>query len=241
MDIQTQAKYQIQSYWQDFDQIEGWFVKMIVQVMSLIDSYQQQNQIRGSVAEIGVYRGKSFIPLLSLCKERELALAVDCFENNQFNRDGSGLGAQHDKFMENVKMYAPQASHRVRVMQGDSMLFDSHSYLQQLNGEKIRIFSIDGGHTAEATQDDMRKAYPCLPDGGVIIIDDFFNSSWPGVGEGVHCFMIQEQPNLKPFFIGGNKVMFTHPSHVKGYIDIITTSMKPQKISTLFGSTVCIY
>ena len=241
MDIKTAVKYKLQDYLKDFDLIEGWFIKTIADVMVLIDLSQQQNRIGGSVAEIGVYKGKSFIPILSLCKEQELALAVDCFEKTEFNRDFSGFGAQYEQFLENVKKYAPQASHRVRVMQGDSMSFDYSSYLEQVNGDKIRIFSIDGGHSAEATQDDMRKAYQCLQDGGVIIIDDFFNSSWPGVGEGVHRFMIKEQPNLKPFFIGGNKVIFTSASYVEGYIAAITAKMEPKKYSTFFNSPVCIY
>lgn len=231
----------LNSYLQDFNKVEGWFVKYIVDILIIIDSYQSTNQITGHLAEIGVFRGKSFIPLLALCKENEIALAIDCFEDTHFNRDGSGFGASVSRFLAVVNQYLEIESHRVKILQGDSLKFSAQDYLHQLNGGKARIFSIDGGHTAESTFDDMKKSYSCLEYGGVMIIDDFFNQSWPGVCEGVARYMTSGQVNIKPFFIGGNKVMFTHESHVEGYISAISDRMKPEKYSEFWGSKVMIF
>ena len=51
-----------------------------------------------SLAEIGVYHGKSFLALVSLRKQNERCVAIDCFENQaEINRDESGVG-DYEKF-----------------------------------------------------------------------------------------------------------------------------------------------
>lgn len=233
-------KQDISQYLQNFDQIGGWFVKPIVDVLLKVNEYQNQHQIKGSVAEIGVYQGKSFIPLCSLCRQGELALAVDCFEEEQFNIDRSGIGCQYDIFISNLEKYAAFDINNLRILKGDSGAFKPQDYIDQVEGSKIRVFSIDGGHTAEATEKDLINAYECIQNGGVIIIDDYFNPSWPGVSEGVNRFLIKGSHKLKPFFIGWNKIMFTHPQHTEGYIAKIIETIQPSSTSTFFNSRVMI-
>lgn len=77
-------------------------------------------------------------------------------------------------------------------------------------GGKIRLFSVDGGHTSHITQCDLETVSNSLVDGGVIILDDYFNAAWPGVSEGTNRFFILgNKTGIIPFAIGGNKVFFT--------------------------------
>ena len=45
----------------------------------------------------------------------------------------------------------------------------------------MRLFSVDGGHTAELARHDMLTADGAIGEQGIIILDDFFNEAWPGV------------------------------------------------------------
>ena len=70
------------------------------------------------------------------------------------------------------------------------------------------MFSVDGAHTAAATRTDLGNAAACLTEGGVLVIDDVFNSDWPGVSEGFHSFMSASDQQLLPFVIAYNKVQY---------------------------------
>jgi hypothetical protein len=54
----------------------------------------------------------------------------------------------------------------------------------------VRIFSIDGCHTEEATFSDCVLAGSvATKPGGVIMVDDVFNPHWPGVSVGLLKFL----------------------------------------------------
>jgi hypothetical protein len=71
------------------------------------------------------------------------------------------------------------------------------------------LFSVDGGHTAEATFNDISLAAASIPEGGIMILDDYFNSAWPGVSEGTCRYMAAQMGTLQPDAIGFNKFFFT--------------------------------
>jgi len=87
------------------------------------------------VGEVGVYRGKSFLPLYLLLASRgcgehgeavvgnddaPVALAIDCFDQQQWNVDSSGEGDEGE-FRRNVRRFAPDGDpqlQRLRVLKG---------------------------------------------------------------------------------------------------------------------------
>jgi len=73
---------------------------------------------------------------------------------------------------------------------------------------RVRLFSIDGGHTAEITRNDLSIAAEAIADDGVVILDDFFNEAWPGVATGTARFFQDNPKMLVPFAVVGNKVFF---------------------------------
>ena len=104
----------------------------------------------------------------------------------------------------------------------------------------MRIFSVDGCHTSEATEIDLRNAYNCLEKGGVIILDDYFHAGTPGVSEGFHRFIFKDNPDLKAFFIGWNKMLLTHSSHAEGYMAALRESISNLIQKEFLGSPVLI-
>src|SRR5690606_31954832 len=123
----------------------------------------------GNAAEIGVHHGKLFI-LLSLLAEH--AYAIDVFDS-ALNVDHSGDG-NREIFEANVRRYGGAYT----VLQTDSALLTPDRL------PRIRIFSVDGSHTAAMTEHDLRLAAQTLELGGIVILDDYFNEQWPDVSVG---------------------------------------------------------
>jgi len=209
---------QLEQYIIDFDSINGAFDKNIVGVLELINKYQIKNKIKGNIAEIGVYQGKSFIPIYLLADSDEYVLAVDCFDNQEVNYDLSGYASSYDKFIKNLSRYANNLD-KLKILKCDSSTQSALNYINACDNNKFRIFSIDGCHSAHATYIDLKNAYSCLTQGGVIVIDDYFNKDWPGVAQGVSKFIF-ENNDLRPFFIGWNKVLFAHVNYTNDYINL---------------------
>lgn len=202
---------------------------MIV-LLLLIDDFQTSNKIVGNLGEIGVWQGKSFIPLMHLAKDGESVAAIDCFELYEFNRDNSGGLCRSDIFKNNIAAYCSNPD-SLKIIQGDSSVFTSDDYVKAMGNQKgFRMFSVDGCHEAYTTAIDMENAFRSLVDGGVLIMDDYFHWCWPGVSEGVNRFMHKNVNGLKPFFIGMNKIFFAHPEYAKKYFDMIKNTILPQDL-----------
>ena len=82
----------------------------------------------------------------------------------------------------------------------DSTDIDDRFVLDKLDGQKVRLFSIDGGHTVEHTINDLRIAEACVTNGGIVFVDDYCNVNWPGVTEGLVRYMLfrDERPRPEP-------------------------------------------
>ena len=100
------------------------------------------------------------------------------------------------------------AMSRVEVVTENSLRVTPERILS-LCGGRPRLFSIDGGHTAEATRNDLLLADRTACEGGLVILDDYFNSSWPAVSEGTCTFMREDRERLVPVAITSNKFIFT--------------------------------
>jgi cephalosporin hydroxylase len=59
---------------------------------------------------------------------------------------------------------------RLQVIQGDSRTMTAEDVLARAGSGGVRIFSVDGSHTAEATLADVTTAAGALAPGGVIVI-----------------------------------------------------------------------
>ena len=229
----------IKQYIDNSNSIPGWFETKFVDPLLAINTYQNSHSIQGNIAEIGVFYGKSFIPLYLMAGPNDFLLAIDCFENQQFNYDKSGPGARYANFLNTLKKFIPDTS-MLRVISGDSSTKTAQDYLNACNGKKFRMFSIDGCHRAKETGIDLKNAAESLVPGGIIIIDDYFNKEWPGVSEGVSQFLVNN-PTIKPFFIGHNKMLLTNAEYVLVYYKLLKAHFKPMKESEFHNSLVLIY
>jgi hypothetical protein len=192
--------------------VDGWLHTEAAVALVALSECQRALGVDGGVAEIGVHHGKLFILLYLLSREPEKAVAIDLFSDQHLNVDLSGSG-DLARFRRNMERHADIA--RLVVHQGNSLELTAADLIR-LAGGKLRIASVDGGHTAEIAAHDLAVAEAALAEGGIIVVDDVFNEQWPGVSDGVHRHFSQRR-DLVPFAIGANKTYFCRPSHRDAY------------------------
>jgi hypothetical protein len=220
--------------------VEGWVTDIALALIDGLEATQRQHEVQGHVAEIGVHHGRLFLDLALLRRPGERALAIDVFEDQHLNVDGSGRG-DREIFERNIRRHVG-SSDGIVIEKGDSSLLTGER-VKELVGGPIRLFSIDGGHTADLTFADLRTATAALAPGGVIVLDDVYNEIFPAVAEGTNDFMRSEHPgDLVPFVIGGNKTLFTQREWVETYrksVAITITKMQLYRLDHhLWGEPV---
>lgn len=196
-----------------YRQIKGWLTATDAELIRIIGLAQKNIGVSGAVGEIGVHHGKLFILLFLLRSKGEKAFAVDVFDMQSLNLDNSGHGNQ-DKFLRNVQNVTGNTD-GIEIFRTSSTEITWNDMYEKIN-QNVRLFSIDGGHTASITYNDLNIAKQSLSKGGVIIIDDYFNLEWPGVSEGVIKFFCKNS-SLVPFAIGENKILVCHPEYSTKY------------------------
>jgi len=210
------------------------------------DAFHQSRGILGAVGEIGVFLG-DYLFAIGLCaRPNEAIVAVDLFEDQTANFDGSG---RHDKGFDHfrdihgkwIKSGAP-----LKFLKGDSLNVTQADMLSASDGHRYRLLSIDGGHTHYHTVNDMLLAESVLCHGGVVILDDYTNAGWPGVAEGVGRYFLQTpRRTLAPFFLHWNKLLMTtesmHAELLEHFDSMVPDSQRHlAKRSRLYGFDVLI-
>lgn len=188
--------------------VEGWFFPVDAYLFGFFDTVQQANGIAGNLFEIGVHHGKTALLLARMLRTGERLGVCDVFGRQELNVDRSGEGSL-DLFRRNLRAHTRPADVVIHAKRSE-LLSDGDTTTS------CRLFHIDGGHLPEVVQADMRTAVRALHEEGVVIVDDIFNPSWPGVAEGFFAFMTGE-PVLVPLLIGGNKVFLCRAAAAATY------------------------
>ena len=194
--------------------VKGWLSRIAMDVILELSLIQNQLGIAGPVCEIGVHHGKLFILLHLITNNDEISVAWDLFENQIENIDNSGRGDK-EVFIKNLDYHKCDLS-RIKIFSENSLRLPYERIIAEC-GDYVRMFSIDGGHTAENTENDLLLAEHSICDGGIIILDDYFNESWPGVAEGTSKYFINNGLPLIPIAIVGNKILLTNKKNIAEY------------------------
>lgn len=102
--------------------IDGWFSREILYVIWVVSRYQYDDlHLVGGIGEIGVHHGKftCFLYLMRRYREQNL-FAVDVFDNQALNKDGSGRG-QKQTFLNSVRDYAGIQEKDLKLYAGSSL------------------------------------------------------------------------------------------------------------------------
>jgi hypothetical protein len=218
--------------------VRGWLDRYSATFIADLCRYQSEHGIFGSVAEIGVHMGRLFL-LLNLAKlPDEKSLAIDVFGDQHLNVDQSGDG-NREKFLSNVAEWS--GDRNIEIIQKSSLDLSIREILDRVG--PCRIISIDGGHTEECVLNDLRLAEGVLLDRGVVVLDDFFNQSWPGVASGASRYMLDQTTALRPFCITPNKLYLSRLPCRDIYRSFFAVAHvdKFEKTVTIFGCDVDLY
>jgi hypothetical protein len=206
--------------------VQGWLDEGAVSAVVAFAGWQEQHGIHGDVAEIGVHHGKFFILLANLRSMGERAFAVDVFDDQHLNPDKSGRGDLHI-FRDNIGKFGD--INRVEIIQKDSLELTRADLYPNSEGS-IRLFSIDGSHTAEHTCSDLWASSKILSQKGLIILDDFYNPDWPGVQEGFHRFLRDSSEEIAPIAYGNNKLFLCKKNCYEDYLTFVDNDLRPYLI-----------
>lgn len=218
------------------ESVNGWLAQGAVDTICEVAAIQESSGIQGPVCEIGVHEGRLFILLHLLAARNERSLAIDLFDMQDENVDQSGMGSR-DQLLKNLRAHGCDLG-RV-VLRAENSLRVAPGDILELAGGQPRLFSIDGGHTAEATANDLLLAHDTVCHGGVVILDDYFNPSWPGVSEGVCGFMRDKNAALVPVAITANKFLFAKgEAAAERYRTHLMQTRFGAKTSLVFGHDV---
>ena len=198
--------------------MQGWLRPGAAHAVIALSDVQRLLHIAGGVAEIGVHHGKLFIVLYLLSSDGEPAVAIDLFSQQYLNFEHSGAG-DLERFKKNLHHYADLT--RLVIHEGDSTKLNSADLIRLGQGP-FRLISIDGGHTPEITAHDLATADGALATGGIIILDDCFNESFPGVAEGVFQYF-SEPRSITAFAVGAGKTFFCHHEFASRYAAALRT------------------
>jgi hypothetical protein len=198
-----------------YPSLEGWFMLEAAELLNFLNDIQLKENITGDIFEIGAYKGKLTLLLATfLRKDSELLFVNDIFDNQHLNISRSGIDANLNDFMKNIKLLF-ENPHFLRL------LIKSSSELTIENTTNdIRMFSVDGGHSEQETYDDMMLASKAINDKGMIIVDDFYNSDWPEVRKGVEKYF-SVYSDLAPLIYFFNKFIFIKESARQYYYEVL--------------------
>jgi hypothetical protein len=204
--------------------VEGWIDEGALSFLALVNHYQMTVGITGAIAEIGVHHGRCFIALCTMRRGDEFGVAADIFENQTLNPDSSGHG-DRARFVNNLQTFG--VTERLAILTSDSLTLTGEAIVDAAHGQPVRLFSVDGAHTAEHTANDLTIAQDALSQRGVVVVDDWFNPNWPGVQEGLFDFMRQPATSLAPFAYGNNKLYLTKPESHGEYFAFVARTVRP--------------
>ena len=193
--------------------VDGWLDRLDAQLISGLLRAQTEIGTTGSVGEIGVHHGRLFILLYLCAEDGERPFCIDVFGDQSKNIDQSGLGDQAI-FLSNLALFT-KAPPQLEVFHCSSLEIGGADIRSKVG--PVRFLSIDGGHTADITENDLIIAEQCLAPDGVAIIDDVFNTAWPGVSEGFFRYRRNKDASLVPFAISVNKVFLCTKAHAARY------------------------
>ncbi|MCZ6816321.1 MAG: class I SAM-dependent methyltransferase [Planctomycetota bacterium] len=183
--------------------IEGWFWPAAAHLFALLDEIQKSVGIEGNIFEIGAYHGKSAVLLCAMLRGNAESLGVCDRFGCSSDRNVAGFRPQFDRTMRNHS----SAGSCLRVLQKDSA-----DLTPEETTTNCRFFHIDGGHGGREVYDDLVVASKAVGPNGLVVLDDFHNSAWPGVAEGFFRFMHERPGEFVPLAVGFNKGVLTRPS-----------------------------
>lgn len=203
--------------------ISGWLGWVDYEIFKDLVAFQSEFS-QTAISEIGVHHGKSFIPLAGFSRDRKL-YAIDIFEDQEKNIDGSGMGDKR-AFLDNLSRFAIDAG-RLTIDQRMSTAVTAADIENAVG--RVGLFHIDGGHHYDAVLSDIRLAIEVSVEESIIVLDDVFRPEWPEVSIAAFGSRDLIENEFVPFAIGFNKTYFCKTAFVDKYQALLRSNSLLEK------------
>lgn len=206
--------------------VQGFLGARAARALSAILTYQRDAGLKGSIAEIGAFQGKTFIGMALAAESEERAIGLDIFPGDTAERLLAGLKAA----------LPADTRAQVQIAKTDSTKLTALDWINLLKSP-ARFVHIDGDHTHDAVLSDIQLATSYLAAGGVVVIDDFLHEWYPDVTEGI-IDGLRVAKNLRPvavvprsgaFLSGGTKLVCTTPDAVDRHLTLLRATFPELK------------
>jgi hypothetical protein len=200
--------------------VAGWLFRLDAEIFGLITEHQNKNGLDGSLVEIGLHHGQSFIAMCLGLRDGQRAYGIDLFEQQSLNLDKSGQG-DRGRVQSNLRAAGVDLS-AVILDARSSGTVSQDDILGSVGA--ARLFSVDGGHQLEVVRNDLLLAEGTLAEHGVIALDDFLRPEWPDVSAGYFAWFGNRSKPIVPFAFGLNKLYLCYQSQVTRYQEVLRNS-----------------
>jgi hypothetical protein len=185
--------------------IPGWLEDYAAFRTIDILNWQIENQIHGSVLEIGVFRGLHFSILANSAKKtNSLIMGIDDFQWTDVDQVNATLEG----------LFGANFLDLVTLCKSVSSRFDHNEIIARIGTP--RFISIDGSHEADDVYLDLVLAEKVISIDGLISADDFLNPLTIGVNQAINSFFSQPRTVI-PVAYTSNKLFLAHRSRAQDY------------------------
>lgn len=187
----------------DAKSVKGFLTPQASDFISTLLSYQLDEGISGSLAEIGTYMGRTFVGLALASRIDEIVLGVDLYPPDVA-----------DGFRQSLQMLPEEIRARTVAIRQNTIEMQTVDWIRHL-GRPARFIHIDGGHYHSAIIADMHLAASFLAPRALVILDDYLHDWYPDLTEGIHDALrasrnivpIAVVPRIESVRQGGSKLI----------------------------------
>jgi hypothetical protein len=195
-------------YLQSCANIPGWFFPVSAAIWDTLLSYQAENNIRGNLMEIGVFKGKSAAMAALHSQASETCVLVDPMPL--------------DEVRQRIEYLVPET--QCHYLQEMSQYLLRYPFLTEA-ARDFRWIHIDGEHSAQAVSNDLSIAETLLSDRGILTLDDFFSPCYPQITLALFRFLEANPGRLALILCGYNKGYLCRPKAAREYLTFIRGSL----------------
>jgi Methyltransferase domain len=184
----------------------GGLSKQSALLWDLLLQCQRSLKISGNIGEVGVWYGFS----VSLCamhrQTKDRIFLIDKYLRKEV--------------LETIGSISGCSADAINQIQMDSLSVGKQGKLNPYF-DSFRWFHIDGEHSYNAVMSDLDLAVQCVNEGGIIIVDDFFNFASASITEATFKFLTRNDHRVRMFCCGFNKAYLASPKYFGIYRDWI--------------------
>lgn len=221
----------LQSYSEAFTRIPGWFSLDAYMMMCL---YHQLALPPGDVLEIGVFQGLSAIGVAALRGPNRRFFAIDSFRAAILNYEPSEI---RERFLKHMREFH-NALDFMTLLE-----VRSNTLAPETFPTRFSLCHLDGDHTVEGVLHDLELSFAVLEDGGLLVMDDYYNPMFPGVSEALNRYQLAHPYHFRPLAYGIGKLIL-QKGPIAAEVNSLVREHFPRIVETfvpMWGHPVRIY